>query len=129
MKRSFRALAGALVVGGGSVFGVAPGIAGEARAGAAQPAVAECVNFHDDVQEKSILVRAKNACDRRLSCTLRYEVRCEDNSEHRRTSSNAESARFTLASEGSTELVLSAERCPQAWTIDQVNWQCQDSHS
>jgi hypothetical protein len=77
-----------------------------------------------ETQERSIVVRAKNGCSRKLSCSLSYAVRCEDN-HGKRTSSSVESAHFTVASDASAELVLSAERCQQAWTIDAVTWRCE----
>ncbi|HET7538752.1 MAG TPA: hypothetical protein VFK05_02735 [Polyangiaceae bacterium] len=83
------------------------------------------MSFRSETKEKSIVVRAKNECDRKLSCSLSYAVRCEDN-HGKRTSSSAESTRFAIASEGSTELLLSAGRCEQAWTIDAVTWRCEE---
>jgi hypothetical protein len=96
----------------------------DARADEARPNISECMSFRNEVKERSIVVRAKNECDRKLSCSLSYAVRCEDN-HGKRTSSSSESAHFALGSEGSTELVLSAERCKQAWTIDAVSWRCE----
>jgi len=123
MRRFVRAL----IIGGVSAFG-APGFNGvqtrDARAHDAQPDISECVSFRNEVQERTIVVRVKNECERKLSCSLGYAVRCEDN-HGKRTSSSAENAHFALAAEGSTELVLSAERCPQAWTIDAVTWRCE----
>jgi len=108
-------------------FGV-PGFNGiqtrDARADQARPDISECMSFRNEVKEKTIVVQAKNGCDRKLRCSLSYAVRCEDN-HGKRTSSSAESAHFALGSEDATELVLSAERCKQAWTIDAVTWRCE----
>jgi len=117
----------ALIIGSVPAVGV-PGFNGmhmrDARADAAQPDISECMSFRNEAMEKSIVVRAKNECSRKLSCSLSYAIRCEDN-HGKRTSSSAETTRFALGSEGSTELVLSAERCKQAWTIDAVTWRCE----
>jgi hypothetical protein len=117
----------ALILASVPAFGV-PGFNGlqtrDARADEAQPNASECMSFRNETKAKSILVVAKNQCDRKLSCSLSYAVRCEDN-HGKRTSSNAESTRFALGAEGSTELVLSAKRCQQAWTIDAVTWRCE----
>ena len=96
----------------------------DARADEAQPDISECMSFRNEVKQRSIVVRAKNECARKLSCTLSYAIRCEDN-HGKRTSTTAERAHFVLDSEASTELVLSAERCQQAWTIDAVTWRCE----
>lgn len=124
MKRFVRAL----IIASLSAFGV-PGLNGiqtrDARADDAQSDVSECMSFRNETRAKSIVVQAKNECHRKLSCSLSYAVRCEDN-HGKRTSSSAESALFTLGSDASTELVLSAERCKQAWTIDAVTWRCEE---
>lgn len=117
----------AIIIGGVSAFG-AFGFDGlhtrDARADEARPNPSECMSFQNQTMEKSIVVRAKNECNRKLSCSLSYAVRCEDN-HGKRTSSSAEHARFALGADDSTELVLSAERCQQGWTIDAVTWRCE----
>ena len=117
----------ALIMGSVPAFGV-PGFnvmqTRDARADEAQSNISECMSFRNETKERSIVVRAKNECDRKLSCSLSYAVRCEDN-QGKRTSSSAKSAHFALGSAGSTELVLSAEQCKQAWTIDAVTWRCE----
>jgi hypothetical protein len=126
----------ALIIGGVSTIGV-PGFTPsgitkrfngiqtrDARADDARPDISDCMSFRNDTKDKSIVVQAKNECNRKLSCSLSYSVRCEDN-HGKRTSSSAESTHFALASDASTELVLSAERCKQAWTIDDVAWRCE----
>jgi len=117
----------ALIIGSLTAFGVS-GFNGrqtrDARADEAQPKISECMSFRNEVKERSIVVRAKNECNRKLSCSLDYAIRCEDN-HGKRTSSSSQSTHFALGSDGSTELVLSAERCKQAWTIDAVTWRCE----
>jgi len=123
MRRFVRAL----IIGSLSVFGV-PGFNGmqtrDARAEEAQQDVSECMSFRNETRGKTLVVQAKNGCDRKLSCSLSYAVRCEDN-HGKRTSSSAKSAHFALGSDDSTELVLSAELCAQAWLIDAVSWRCE----
>ncbi|HEY4105906.1 MAG TPA: hypothetical protein VGM44_18525 [Polyangiaceae bacterium] len=128
MKRSIRALACALIFGCVSMFGVVSAFDRDfvraAHADEAKPNASDCMSFQNDVQDKSIVVHASNVCERKLSCTLSYAVRCEDN-QGKRTSSNAGSAHFALKAQRSTELTLSAEQCKQGWSIDDVAWQCQ----
>jgi len=77
-----RRLIGALIMGSLPAFGMA-GFNGtetrHARAGDAQPDISECMSFRNEAKEKSIVVRAKNECQRKLSCSLSYSVSCEDN--------------------------------------------------
>ncbi|HYP76243.1 MAG TPA: hypothetical protein VER12_09820 [Polyangiaceae bacterium] len=123
MKRCVRAL----IISSVTVIGVAAfnGMqTRDARADRAQPDISDCMSFRNEVKQRSIVMRAKNECDRKLNCSLSYAVRCEDN-HGKRTSTSAERAHFALDSEGSTELVLSAERCQQGWTIDDVTWRCE----
>jgi len=117
----------ALIIGSVPAFGV-PGFndmqTRDAHADGARVDVSECMNFRNETREKSLVVQVKNECGRKLSCSLSYAVRCEDN-HGKRTSSSGENAHFALGSDGATELVLSAERCRQAWTIDAVTWRCE----
>ena len=117
----------ALIIGGVSAFGV-PGFNGiqtrDARADDTQPDASDCMNFRNETRDKSLVVQAKNECSRKLSCSISYAVRCEDN-HGKRTSRSAEHTQFSVGSDDSTELVLSAERCKQGWTIDEVTWRCE----
>jgi len=117
----------ALIIGSVAAVGV-PDFNGmqtrNARADEAAPNISECISFRNETTERSIVVRAKNECNRKLRCSLSYAIQCEDH-HGKRTSSSAEKTLFTLDSEASTELVLSAERCKQAWTIDAVTWRCE----
>jgi hypothetical protein len=110
------------------LFGAALTFDGEfvraAHADEDKPNASDCMSFQNEVQEKSIVVHASNVCERKLSCTLSYAVRCEDN-QGKRTSSSAGNAHFALKGQSSTELTLSAEQCKQGWMIDDVAWQCQ----
>ena len=81
------------------------------------------MSFQNDVQEKSIVVHASNVCERKLSCSLTYVVRCEDNAGKKTSSSNG-SARFALVAHGAAQVLLSAEQCKQGWSIDDVSWAC-----
>lgn len=130
MKRSIRALACAFVIGSVPILCGVPEIEStlvrDARADQAPPNVSECMNFRSDVQERSIVVRAKNGCEKKVTCTLSYVLRCADN-HGKPLSKSAQSEHFALASDSSTELVLSAEPCQEAWSIDEVSWRCQGS--
>lgn len=83
----------------------------------------DCMNFKNDVQEKSIVVHASNRCERKFSCSISYALRCEDHT-GRETAQRRTSVQFALASLATAEISLSAEQCPQAWTIGDVSWVC-----
>jgi hypothetical protein len=127
MVRSIRVALCALAAIGASMFQCDPGFGGmsmpAAHADEASPNASDCMSFQNDVQEKSIVVHASNLCERKLSCSMSYVVRCEDNG-GKKTSSAAGNARFALAAHGAVEVPLSAEQCKQAWTIDDVAWVC-----
>lgn len=114
MRRVIRALMSALVALGVSKVGYAE---------EAKPNANDCMSFQNDVLEKSIAVHASNVCERKLSCTLSYAVRCEDNAGKVTTSASA-STRFSLKAHGDTELTMSADQCKQGWNIDNVAWVC-----
>lgn len=82
-----------------------------------------CVGFRSEEGEKLLIVHAKNDCRRALTCSLTYNVRCEDND--RNVTSRAEKKTpFELASKGKTQLTLSATGCLQGWAIDNLAWTC-----
>ena len=90
-----------------------------------EPATADaCVGFQNDYGDKEITVHASNGCERRLACTLAYQVRCETN-EGKVISATAKQASFALAGKGKADLTLSATSCKQAWAIDNLAWNCQ----
>jgi hypothetical protein len=98
--------------------------------GTARPALADepetadaCVGFQNDYGDKEITVHASNGCERRLACTLAYEVRCEAN-DGKVTSVAAKQTAFALAANGKADLTLSATSCKQAWAIDKLAWTC-----
>ena len=127
MVRSIRALLCAL--GGVCVFilscDLGAGGVGVlvAYAGEPTPNANDCMSFQNEVQEKSIVVHASNACERKLSCSLSFVVRCEDNGS-KKTSSTKGNARFALAAHGNANVEMSAEQCKQGWSIDDVSWVC-----
>ena len=127
MSRTIRALLCALTGFGVSIFNCDPGSprlgVPAAHADEATPNASDCMSFQNDVQEKSIVVHASNLCERKLSCSLTYVVRCEAN-DGKRTSSANRSAHFSLAAHGAAEVPMSAEQCKQGWTIDDVSWVC-----
>jgi hypothetical protein len=99
-------------------------------AGAARPALADepetadaCVGFQNDYGDKEITVHASNGCERRLACTLAYQVRCEAN-DGKVISVTAKQASFALIANGKADLTLSATSCKQAWAIDKLAWAC-----
>ena len=127
MTRSIRALLCALsglgvsLVNGGPSFGDI-GVR-SAQAGEATPNASDCMSFQNDVQEKAIVVHASNVCERKLSCSMSYVVRCEDNAGKKASSTNG-SAHFALAAHATTDVPMSAEHCKQGWSIDDVSWVC-----
>jgi len=94
-----------------------------AQADPPTPNASDCMSFQNEVQEKSIVVHASNICERRLSCSLDFVLRCEDNA-GKVTSSTKGRTRFALAAHGAENLELSAEACKQGWNIDDVSWIC-----
>lgn len=82
-----------------------------------------CVGFQNRVGDKEIVVHADNDCERRLTCTLDYSVRCEDNA-GKVTSRAQKRSPFNLAPKGNTDLTLSATDCKQGWAIDDLVWNC-----
>ena len=99
-------------------------------ASAARPAWADepetanaCVGFQNDYGDKEITVHASNGCERRLACTLAYQVRCEAN-DGKVISVAAKQASFALGANGKADLTLSATSCKQAWAIDNLAWTC-----
>jgi hypothetical protein len=94
-----------------------------ARADEATPNASDCMSFQNDVQEKTIVVHASNVCERKLSCSMSYVVRCEDNG-GKKTSSTNGSAHFALAAHAAADVPMSAEQCKQGWSIDDVSWVC-----
>ena len=67
MKRCVRAL----IISSATVIGVAAfnGMqTRDARADRAQPDISDCMSFRNEVKQRSIVMRAKNECDRKLSC-------------------------------------------------------------
>ncbi len=82
-----------------------------------------CVGFRNEQGEKLLIVHAKNDCQRRLTCSLSYSVRCEDNDRHV-TSRAQKQTPFELPSKGAAELTLLATNCSQGWAIDNLAWTC-----
>jgi len=127
MVRSVRMALCALTALAASMFDVDPDFGGvavpAAHADEATPNASDCMSFQNDVQEKAIVVHASNLCERKLSCSMTYVVRCEANDGNRTSSANR-SAHFALAAHGSADVPMSAEQCKQGWTIDDVSWVC-----
>jgi len=103
-------------------FDAVSGAVRPARADAPETANA-CVGFQNAVGDKQLVVHAGNDCERKLSCSLDYVVRCEDN-DQKVTSRVQKRHLFNLPAKGSAELTLSAEACKQGWAIDELAWNC-----
>jgi hypothetical protein len=82
-----------------------------------------CVGFQNEEGEKVLIVHASNDCERRLTCSLTYELSCEDN-EQNVTSRVQRQTPFNLASKGKTDLTLGAAACKQGWRISDLAWTC-----
>jgi hypothetical protein len=93
---------------------------GEARAAQTE---LDCVRFEKTQAGKRIELLARSACEKKLSCTLGWVVRCEDR-DGKASSISRQSTRFELGAQSTQNLTLSAESCSQAWTIDSVEWNC-----
>ena len=95
----------------------------EIAAADAEDSADACVGFQNESGDKRLLVHARNACERRLSCSLDYSVLCED-VQGRQTSRSDRRATFQLGKKGTQTLSLSAEACLQGWRIDELRWTC-----
>lgn len=104
------------------IFDAASGGVRSAQADVPETANA-CVGFQNVVGDKELLVHAGNDCERKLSCWLDYEVRCEDN-QQKVTSRVQKRSAFNLAAKGNAELTLSAAACKQGWAIGELEWNC-----
>jgi hypothetical protein len=100
------------------------------ESGGVRPARAEepdtanaCVGLQNAVGDRQLVIHAGNDCERKLSCTLDYSVRCEDN-QQKETSRVQKRALFSLPAKGNAELTLSAATCKQGWAIDDLAWTC-----
>jgi hypothetical protein len=82
-----------------------------------------CVGFQNVVGDKQLVVHAGNDCERKLSCTLDYSVRCEDN-DQKETSRAQKRALFNLTAKGNADVTLSAAACKQGWAIEDLAWAC-----
>ena len=99
-------------------------MAGSAGAAEEAPRDADdCVSFENQVGEKQVSVQVQNRCDIKLSCSLKYTLRCST-SDGKSSQSSARQRAFALGRKGSHELSLSAEECKQSWDIDQIQWTC-----
>jgi hypothetical protein len=112
------------VVCGVGVIGVVALV--PAKAAHADEGADSCVGFEKSDDDKAIVYDAKNSCDQKLSCELRWRVQCED-ADGNVTASVKKSARFSLSESGTHTLSLSAETCKQSWRIDDVAWKCTPS--
>lgn len=104
-------------------LGCAPMMEGVAAAEEAPENADDCVRFESEPSNKSVAVHVKNSCDIKLSCSLKYTLRCSASDGSQSRSSSQQEA-FNLGRKGSHELSLSAESCKQAWDIDQIQWTC-----
>ncbi len=97
---------------------------GSAQAEQAAPSADDCVSAQSQVGNKRIDVQIQNSCDVKLSCSLKYELRCSTN-DGRQTARLNRQESFRLGGNGKHELSLSAEECKQSWDIDKIEWACQ----
>lgn len=119
---SLRARLAALMLSCAFLTG-APGAVRPALA-ADEPETADaCVGFQNDYGDKEITVHASNGCERRLACTLAYQVDCKDN-DGKVTSRAAKQTFFALTPNGKADIALSASTCKQGWAIDNLAWSC-----
>lgn len=83
----------------------------------------DCVSFENQLGDKQVSIQVQNSCDIRLSCSLKYTVRCSA-TDGSHSSSSAKTEAFKLGRKGKHQLSLSAEACKQSWDIDQIEWTC-----
>lgn len=95
-------------------------------AAAADPSAGDCVRFAKADLEKGLEFSVASSCDRKMSCSLSWNVVCED-TDGKVTSRAKESKRFTLEADADMTFVGSAESCKQSWRIDGVGWACREA--
>lgn len=105
------------------VLGCVPTLTGVAAAEETPATADDCVSFDNHLGDKQIELHVKNSCDIKLSCNLKYTVRCSS-TDGSQSSSSPKAEAFKLGRKGSHELSLSAEDCKQNWDIDQIQWTC-----
>ncbi len=97
-------------------FGVQPATA--------DPSASDCVRFSKSDLDKGLEFSVQSSCEHKLSCSLSWNVVCED-TEGKVTSRAKASRRFALALDDDLTILGSAETCKQSWRIDNVGWNCQ----
>jgi hypothetical protein len=88
------------------------------------PNANDCIGFEKNENDHNIQYSIENVCERKLSCTVRWKLTCE-NKDGKATSRSAGKANISLAGETTGEVTASAETCKQGWRIDDVSWSCQ----
>jgi hypothetical protein len=88
------------------------------------PNASDCIGFEKNENDHNIQYSIENVCERKLSCSVRWKLTCEDKN-GRATSKSSHKANVSLDASGSAEVTASAESCKQGWRIDDVSWSCQ----
>ena len=122
VKNHFRAPC-ALLLTCGVLVGLPFSSGGRPVLAAEADSVNACVGFQNEEGDKQIIVHASNDCERRLACSLTYNVRCED-TDRNVTSRVEKQLPFNLTSKGKADLTLSAVTCKQGWAIADLAWTC-----
>ncbi len=117
-KKLLVALVSFVGIGGALAVAPAPAHAGEAG-------VDDCLGILQTVQDGGLSMDLNNSCDRSLTCTLSWTLKCED-AKGNVTVSSRQSTRVTIARADSKTVLGSADACKTAagWSIDSVAWSC-----
>jgi hypothetical protein len=85
----------------------------------------QCLHFEKSEREKTIIYAVESSCEKKQTCSISWEVQCEDE-KGAISDRSYKTKRFILDRDGKASIELSAESCKQAWRIDDVNYKCDD---
>jgi hypothetical protein len=114
LKRTFRSLP---MIGAAALV-----ILSSARLRAAETAD-DCVHLLRSQLSTGISITLSNACSENLTCSMSWTVQCE-NAAGKVSSRERGSKRFNVAAGEGENVMASAEKCSNGWSVDDVNWSC-----
>jgi hypothetical protein len=98
-------------------------LSSESVAHAEPPSANSCVSVLRTQTAGGLDMKVSNACDRNLSCELRWTVACED-AAGKVTRRSSSSSRFAIPASGANDVTASTAACNQGWSVDDVVWTC-----
>ena len=83
----------------------------------------ECVSIRTQEQSSGLAFDVKNACTKKVACSVAWTLSCT-NASGKVTSSAKQEARFAVAPDTTHGVNGSATTCKDGWKIDDVSWDC-----